>query len=93
MQSIINSAVHSSTGASPVSLLFENQHNLNRGILTKFPDDPELPISAWNIIADMLLIQQQLNNMAETHLKSADKLHVAVNVTPETIFETGSYEP
>ena len=91
MQRIINSAVHSSTGASPASLLFGNQLNLNRGILTKFPDNPELPISASKIIANMLLIQQQLNNMAETHLKSADKLHVAVNVTPETIFEIDSY--
>ena len=56
VQRIINSAVHSSTGASPVSLLFENQLNLNRGILTKFLDNPELPISASKIIANMLLI-------------------------------------
>ena len=77
MQRIINSSVHSSTGASPASLLFGNQLNLNRGVLTKFPDNPALPIRASKIIADMLLIQQQLNNMAETHLKSADKLRVA----------------
>ena len=56
VQRIINSAVHSSTGASPASLLFGNQLNLNRGILTKFPDNPELPISASKIIANMLLI-------------------------------------
>ena len=91
VQRIINSAVHSSTGASPASLLFGNELNFNRGILTKFSDNPALPIPASKIIADVLLIQQQLNNMAETHLKSADALHVAVNVTPETIFKIDSY--
>ena len=35
VQRIINSSVHSSTGASPASLLFGNQLNLDRGILVK----------------------------------------------------------
>jgi hypothetical protein len=91
VQRIINSSVHSSTGASPASLLFGNQLNLDRGILTKFPDNLHAPIHASKIIADMLIIQQQLNNMAIGKLKSADTLHVAVNNTPETIFQIDSY--
>ena len=42
-------------------------------------------------MSDMLLIQQQLNNMAENQLKSNDAIHVEVNIHPETIFEVGSF--
>ena len=67
-QRIINSSVHSSTGASPASLLFGNQLNLDRGILIRFPDLNLLPTRASTIIANMLLIQQQLNTAARTQL-------------------------
>ena len=91
VQRIINSSVHSSTGASPASLLFGNQLNLDRGILTAFPEPSLVPIPASKIMSDMLLIQQQLNNMAENQLKSNDAIHVEVNIHPETIFEVGSF--
>jgi transposase InsO family protein len=50
MQRIINSSVHSSTGASPASLLFGNQLNLARGILVKVPDQMQLPTRSSKII-------------------------------------------
>ena len=91
VQRIINSSVHSSTGASPASLLFGNQLNLDRGILTEFPENNNIPLPASKIIADMLIIQKQLNEMAEDQLKSADKIHVEVNKGQQTIFDVDSY--
>jgi hypothetical protein len=91
VQRIINSSVHSSTGASPASLLFGNQLNLDRGILVKFPDQDRLPTKASKIMADMLLIQQQLNDMATNKLKATDANRVSVNTEPRTIFEIDSY--
>ena len=46
VQRIINSEVHSSTGASPASLLFGNQLNLDRGILIKNPPSSGVPTKA-----------------------------------------------
>ena len=91
MQRIINSSVHSSTGASPASLLFGNQLNLDRGILTKTPENPGLPTKASSIIANMLLIQEQLNNDATTQLQSADQNRVSTNTLPQIEFEVDSY--
>ena len=91
VQRIINSAVHSSTGASPAALLFGNQLNLDRGILIKFPETDETPTSASKIIADMLLIQKQLNDNAVNRLMTADAQHLASNTESETVFENGSY--
>ena len=56
VQRIINSAVHSSTGASPAALLFGNQLNLDRGILIQFPETDNTPTPASKIIANMLNI-------------------------------------
>ena len=64
VQRIINSSVHASTGASPANLLFGNQLNLDRGILIKVPEETQLPTRASKVIADMLVIQSQLNKMA-----------------------------
>ena len=91
VQRIINSSVHSSTGASPASLLFGNQLNLDRGILIRFPDPNLLPTRASTIIANMLLIQQQLNTAARTQLMTADARRVSVNTEPRTVFQIDSY--
>ena len=91
VQRIINSSVHASTGASPASLLFGNQLNLDRGILIKFPEETQLPTKASKIIANMLLIQNKLNSMAINQLTIADDIHVSVNTKPRTVFEINSY--
>ena len=91
MQRIINSSIHSSTGASPASLLFGNQLNLDRDILIRFPDRNLLPTRASTIIANMLLIQQQLNTAARTQLMTADARRVSVNTEPRAVFQIDSY--
>ena len=91
VQRIINSSVHASTGASPANLLFGNQLNLDRGILIKVPEETQLPTRASKVIADMLVIQGQLNKMAIDQLTIADKIHISVNTQPITIFEVDSY--
>ena len=91
VQRILNSEVHSSTGASPASLLFGNQLNLNRGILTVNPLPTDVPTSSSKIIADMLLIQEQLNSTAVTLLQEADAAHIARAGEPPTLFKVGSY--
>ena len=87
VQRIINSSVHASTGASPANLLFGNQLNLNRGILIKVPEESQLPTKASKVITDMLMIQNQLSNMAVDQLTIADKIHISINTQPITIFE------
>ena len=91
VQRIINSSVHSSTGASPASLLFGNQLNLDRGILVRFPDQTQVPTRSSKAIADMLLIQTQLNDLAIEKLKTTDTNRVAINTEPRTVFTIGSY--
>ena len=91
VQRIINSSVHSSTGAPPASLLSGNQLNLDRGILVRFPDQTQIPTRSSKVIADMLLIQTQLNDLAIKKLKTTDTNRVAVNTEPRTIFPIGSY--
>ena len=91
VQRIINSSVHSSTGTSPASLLFGNQLNLDRGILVRFPDQTQVPTRSSRVIADMLLIQTQLNDLAINKLKTTDTNRVAINTEPRTIFPIGSY--
>ena len=85
VQRIIKNSVLSSTGASPASLLFGNQPNLDRGILAKVPDEMQLPTRSSKIISDMLLIQEQLNNLAINRLKTNDTNRVSVNTEPRTI--------
>ena len=91
VQRIINSSVHSSTGASPASLLFRNQLNLDRGILVKVPDQMQLPTRSSKIISDVLLIQEQLNNTAINRFKTTNTNRVSVNIEPRTIFPIDSY--
>jgi hypothetical protein len=91
VQRIINSSVHASTGASPAALLFGNQLNLDRGILIKFPENDNTPTKASKIIADMLLIQQQLNDNAVARLKEADEVRLASHVETLPICTVDSY--
>ena len=91
VQKIINSSVHSSTGASPASLLFGNQLNLDRGILTKFPPTTSLPTKSSKIIANMLLIQEQLNANAVQLLQESDDNHISANGQTPTVFEVGTF--
>ena len=90
VQRIINSSAHSSTGASPASLLFGNEINLDRGILIRFPDPNLLPTRASTFIANMLLIQQQLNTAARTQLMTADARCLSFNTEPRTVFQIDS---
>ena len=91
VQRIINSEVHSSTGASPAALLFGNQLNLDRGILVKQPNLNDTPTSASKIMANMLNIQKQLNDNAVNRLQTSDQRRLATNTEPETVFDIGSY--
>ena len=60
IQRILNSSIHSSTNASLASLLFGNQINLDSGILSPFPQLPEIETSASKVICEMYNIQDNL---------------------------------
>ena len=60
IQRILNSSIHSSTNASPATLLFGNQINLDSGILSPFPQLPEIETSASKVICEMYSIQDTL---------------------------------
>ena len=73
------------------SLPFGNQLNLDRGILVRFPDQTQIPTHSSKVIADMLLIQTRLNDLAINKLKTTDTNRVAINTEPRAIFPTGLY--
>jgi hypothetical protein len=91
IQRILNSSIHSSTGASPASLLFGNQVNLDRGILSPFPQLPDKETPASKVVMDMYHIQDTLIAQAQTALRTMDELHMSKNPTDITVFPVGSY--
>ena len=91
IQIILNSSIHSSTNASPASLLFGNQVNLDTGILSKFPELPEVETSASKVICDLYHIQDTLIAQAQTALRTMDEEHLRDSPTEIMIFPIGSY--
>jgi transposase InsO family protein len=91
IQRILNSSIHSSTNASPASLLFGNQINLDSGILSPFPQLPEVETSASKVICEMYNIQDTLIAQAQTALRTMDAAHIATSPQDITVFPVGSY--
>ena len=71
--------IHSSTNASPASLLFGNQINLDSGILSPFPQVPKNETSASKVICEMYNIQDTLIAQAQTALRTMDEAHIATS--------------
>ena len=91
IQRILNSSIHSSTNASPASLLFDNQINLDSGILSPFPQSPEIETAASKVICEMYNIQDTLIAQAQTALRTMDAAHIATSPQDITVFPVGSY--
>ena len=73
VQRILNSSIHSSTNASPASLLFGNQIDLDSGILSPFPQLLETETSASKVIYEMYNIQDTL--IAQAHVRRGSYCH------------------
>ena len=73
VQRILNASVHTSTGASPSSLVLGNSVRLDRGILLPFPEVPTTLTPASAKVADMILTQESLLARAATQLREADE--------------------
>ena len=91
IQRILNSSIHSSTNASPASLLFGNRIDLNLGILSPFPQLPETETPASTVICEMYHIQDTLIAQAQTALRTMDEMHMANNPGEITVFPVDSY--
>ena len=79
IQRILNSSIHSSTNASPASLMFGNQINFDSGILSPFPHLPEIEISTSKVICETNKIQDTLMAQAQTALRTMDEAHIATS--------------
>ena len=90
IQRIINSSVHDATGVAPASMLFGNQVNLDRGILTPFPLLKSTK-STSEIIANMIYAQDKIMLNAIAKVTMAKARHLVKNAKPITIFPVGSY--
>jgi hypothetical protein len=88
---ILNASIHLSTNASPASLLFGNQINLDSGILSPFPQLPEVPTPASLVICEMYHIQDTLIAQAQTTLRTLDEEHLSNNPLEITVFPVDSY--
>ena len=91
VQRILNSSIHSSTNATPASLLFGNAINLDSGILLPFPELPETETPASKVICEMYHIQDTLIAQAQTALRTMDEAHLHDNPGEITIFPVDSY--
>jgi hypothetical protein len=90
VQRIINSSIHETTGVAPASMLFGNQLNLDRGILTPNPVIHNTEKSSA-LISNMLYIQDQIMLNAIAKVTNARAKHLVKNARPLTVFPVGSY--
>ena len=86
IQRILNSSIHSSTNASPASLLFGNQV-----ILTPFPNLPETETSASKVICELYHIQDTLIAQAQTASRTMNEEYLKYSPTEIKIFPVDSY--
>ena len=91
VQRILNASVHTSTGASPSSLVLGNSVRLDRGILLPFPEVPTTLTPASAKVADMILTQESLLARAATQLREADEARLASHSPDLTTFAVDSY--
>jgi hypothetical protein len=91
VQRIINASVHTSTGASPASLLYDNKVMLDKGILLPPPEVPTARIPTSTKVADMILTQGTLMAQAATRLRTADDTHLATHSVAITTFAVNSF--
>jgi transposase InsO family protein len=92
IQRIINSAIESSIGTSPASLMFGNSINLDRGILSPYTtemESGEIALSSWT--ANMLSAQQAVFEAAEKSQRLKDEAHVANYSSQRTEFPVNTY--
>ena len=73
------------------SLLFGNQINLDSGILSPFPQLPEVETSASKVVCEMYNIQDTLIAQAQTALRTMDEAHIATSPQDITVFPVGLY--
>ena len=67
-------------------LLFGNRINLDSGILSPFPQLPEIETSASKVICEMYNIQDTLIAQAQTALRTMDEAHIATSPQDITVF-------
>ena len=91
VQRILNSSIHSSTNASPASLLFGNQINLDAGILSPFPQLPDVATPASKVICELYHLQDTLIAQAQTALRTMNEEHLKNSPTEITVFEVNSF--
>jgi hypothetical protein len=91
VQRIINASVHTSTGASPASLLYDNKVMLDKGILLPPPEVPTARIPTSTKVAAMILTQGTLMAQAATRLRTADDTHLATHSVAITTFAVNSF--
>ena len=71
--------------------MFGNQINLDSGILSPFPQLPEIETSASKVICEMYNIQDTLIAQAQSALRTMDAAHIATSPQGITVFPVGSY--
>ena len=92
IQRIINSETHRSLGVSPSQIIFCNAINLNRYIIHPIRDEPLIDGKLSHYMANMLLKQQAIIDIAKKNQYYRDELvkHTGDNLIP-TEFKISSY--
>ena len=91
VQRIINSAPNHKTGITPAQLLFGNMIDLDRSIITPYPERQNHNIPTQQLLAQMLATQDRLTRMTREIQQKEDQIHLNSNSEPITHFEVGSF--
>jgi hypothetical protein len=88
---ILNSAVHTSTGFTPASLIYGNSIDIDKGFLFNNvkQSNPTIPYTEW--IESMLQTQSTILDIARQNLTEKDEIHMKTYPTERSDFEIGSY--
>lgn len=91
VQRIINATPNQKTGISPSQLLFGNMIDLDRSIITPYPERTDYDIPTNEILAQMIATQDRLSEVTRKIQQKEDQIHMESASIPMTVFETGSF--
>jgi hypothetical protein len=89
VQRIINTSVNESIGVAPAQLLFANQIDLDRNILTPFPQTEDKQLSTY--VEELMDVQVLLMGRALQYQNAKDQRHLMSRNDPPTEFPINSY--
>lgn len=91
VQRIINATPNHKTKIAPSQLLFGNMIDLDRSIITPYPERNDYDTPTNKILAQMIATQDRLSALTREIQEKEDQIHMESISLPVTVFEIGSF--